>query len=275
MITTELMGGLGNQMFQIFNLISYCLDNNNLFVLEKKPILYGPIRNYNVYWDNIFKGIDKHCKSDIKFNFPIWKENGFEYKKIPSFDVSKKVKLYGYFQSYKYFDHNINEIKKILNLDQLKENITKKKELDYSNTISIHFRVGDYAKLQHVHPLMKPDYYIKSLNKIIEKTQQKEWTVLVFCEKEDLAYVNLKLEEIKSQHGDLTFLICDHNSQDWEQMLEMSLCKHNIIANSTFSWWSGYLNSNKDKVVCIPEKWFGEKSSHNTEDLYLLGWEKI
>ena len=59
MITTELMGGLGNQLFKVYNLISYCLDNNNIFVLEKHPILYGPIRNYNVYWDNIFKNIKK------------------------------------------------------------------------------------------------------------------------------------------------------------------------------------------------------------------------
>lgn len=274
MITTELMGGLGNQLFQVCNLISYCLDNNNIFVLEKHPILYGPIRNYNVYWNNIFKNISSNCKQTV-FKFPIYKEPEFSYNKIPFIPLSQNVKFHGYFQSYKYFDHNFKKINDLLNINKLKEQIISKNKFDYENTISLHFRIGDYTKLQDFHPLMTPEYYINSINNIIKKTKKEDWKVLVFCEKDDINIVNSRLSVIKKKYNKIEFIICNHNLKDWEQMLEMSLCKHNIIANSSFSWWGAYLNNNKDKIVCIPKKWFGNKAKHNTKDLYLNNWFKI
>jgi hypothetical protein len=61
--------------------------------------------------------------------------------------------------------------------------------------------------------------------------------------------------------------------EDWEQMVMMSCCKHNIIANSTFSWWAAYFNQNSDKIVCYPEKWFGTKNAHlDTSDLFPDDW---
>tara|TARA_B110000208_G_scaffold189178_1_gene250209 strand:- start:6459 stop:7286 length:828 start_codon:yes stop_codon:yes gene_type:complete len=272
MITTELMGGLGNQLFQVYNLISYCLDNNNIFVLEKHTMLYGPIRNCNVYWNNIFKNISSNCKETL-FKFPIYKEPSFSYNKIPYILPTQNVKFHGYFQSYKYFDHNLDKINDILKLDILKQEISSKNKLDYENIISLHFRIGDYAKLQHYHPLMTPEYYINSINYIIEKTTKEDWKILVFCEKDDIDIVNSKLSIIKERYEKIEFVICNHNLQDWEQMLQMSLCKHNIIANSSFSWWGAYLNNNKDKIVCAPKKWFGDNVKHNTSDLYLKEWE--
>ena len=99
MITTQLMGGLGNQLFQIYNLISYCIDNDCQFILEKHEMLRGPIRNYNVYWDNIFKNIESNlvlCKKYI-IRFPIYKEPTFAYTKIPKIAQDLNVKFHGYF----------------------------------------------------------------------------------------------------------------------------------------------------------------------------------
>ena len=63
---------------------------------------------------------------------------------------------------------------------------------------------------------------------------------------------------------------------DWEEMLAMSLCNHNIIANSTFSWWGAYFNSNEDKIVCYPSVWFGpELKNNNTVDLFPEEWKCI
>ena len=63
---------------------------------------------------------------------------------------------------------------------------------------------------------------------------------------------------------------------DWEQLLYMSLCNHNIIANSSFSWWAAYLNENPDKVVCYPTLWFGDAlSSYDVSDLLPTEWIKI
>jgi hypothetical protein len=63
--------------------------------------------------------------------------------------------------------------------------------------------------------------------------------------------------------------------EDWEQMLLMSLCNHNIIANSTFSWWGAYLNDNPGKIVCYPEHWFMPEVKKDVTDLFEEDWIKI
>ena len=63
--------------------------------------------------------------------------------------------------------------------------------------------------------------------------------------------------------------------EDWQQLLLMSACSHNIIANSSFSWWGAYLNTNPTKIVCYPEIWFGSKATHDTKDLFPESWTKI
>ena len=63
--------------------------------------------------------------------------------------------------------------------------------------------------------------------------------------------------------------------EDWEQLLLMSLCQYNIIANSTFSWWAAYLNDNPDKIVCYPEEWFKTTTGHDTSDLFPEDWAKV
>ena len=71
----------------------------------------------------------------------------------------------------------------------------------------------------------------------------------------------------------MEILICDYNIEDYEQMLLMSLCQHNIIANSSFSWWGGYFNNNLEKNVCYPSVWNG--STNETQDLFPENWNKI
>lgn len=55
----------------------------------------------------------------------------------------------------------------------------------------------------------------------------------------------------------------------------MSLCNHNIIANSTFSWWGAYFNINPEKIVCYPNVWFGSECNNSTQDLFPKNWVKI
>ena len=74
----------------------------------------------------------------------------------------------------------------------------------------------------------------------------------------------------------MKFIKADDKAVDWQQLLLMSCCQHNIIANSTFSWWGAYFNENKNKIVCYPDVWFGSKLAHNdTKDLFLDSWDKI
>ena len=103
---------------------------------------------------------------------------------------------------------------------------------------------------------------------------------------ETVDYFHESLEEvlktIESLRGlqnllqtDYTFERGDNTLADWEQMLYMSLCSHNIIANSSFSWWGAGFNSNKEKIVCYPSVWFGPTIGHNTSDLCPSVWNKI
>jgi hypothetical protein len=178
--------------------------------------------------------------------------------------------LTGYFQSYRYFDEHFQTISRFIKLDDKKNELKKKFSFDYENMISMHFRLGDYKYVQHYHPILKPDYYRNVLKEI---SCDEKSIVLYFCE----AYDNIKVGEIvkklSSEFPDIRFLKAHDALDDWEQMLLMSLCKTNIIANSTFSWWSAYFNSHPDKRVYYPSNWFGPSlAMHDTRDLCPKDW---
>ena len=98
---------------------------------------------------------------------------------------------------------------------------------------------------------------------------------MYFCEKIDNEEVNAHILKLKEKFPFLYFIKIDDDLPDWKQMLLMSCCRHNIIANSTFSWWGGYFNQNVDKIVCYPALWFGSKISHNTCDLFPDSWKRV
>ena len=86
----------------------------------------------------------------------------------------------------------------------------------------------------------------------------------------------IRINNIKEKIKHLTFIKIPNELEDWEQMLLMSCCQHNIIANSSFSWWSAYLNNNKEKFVCYPSLWFGPaKNKIDLKDLHPEEWVKI
>jgi hypothetical protein len=98
---------------------------------------------------------------------------------------------------------------------------------------------------------------------------------LYFCEEEDVEDVNETITKLKSDFPTLNFIRASNDLSDWEQMILMSSCLDNIIANSSFSWWAAYLNMNPYKIVCYPATWFGEVAGHDTRDLCPMDWNKI
>jgi hypothetical protein len=147
--------------------------------------------------------------------------------------------------------------------------------LDLNNCISIHFRIGDYKKIENVHPIMTKDYYYKSLKYIKSKYSDINFTFVFFCEDSDLDDVMDIIMYLKKEFSDFIFIRGENSLADWEQMLFMSCCHHNIIANSSFSWWGAYFNDWQDKIVCYPSVWFGPCVNHNTKDLCPDEWNKI
>ena len=146
MLTVELMGGLGNQLFQIFTLIAYSKKNSNPYLIEKKSSLPGQYVTRNVYWNNLLEKLAHRLIQD-PLQYPLIREKDFHYEELPKISSNDKFKLYGYFQSYKYFQEYKDTILNELEFDKKREALLQNTKLETSNMISLHFRVGDYAKL--------------------------------------------------------------------------------------------------------------------------------
>jgi len=276
MITSQIMGGLGNQLFQIFNLISYSLTNNVAFHFEPQ---HQVKKERPFYWDNFLKSLKTFIKPMKTDN--IYKEPHFHYTKVPLYsEIQKPFKFVGYFQSYKYFHENEEYIFKMIQLESQKE-ATKLKYYNlfaFENIISLHFRIGDYKNLQQHHPVASINYYINALKYTIDKTNKTDWTILYFYEKQDKNEVSQNISKIKEIFPNLSFRPIDTDIPDYEQLLLMSLCKHNIIANSSFSWWGAYFNTNQHKIVCYPnpDKWFGPaQGKKKMDDMFPDTWVNI
>ena len=288
------MGGLGNQLFQIYTTMALSIEMKTSFNFPRNKLETD--KRSDTYWDSFLKELNKNTSViDIKkLKYPVYKEKEFKYNKIQiSPDIIKKhgdIMLYGYFQSYKYFDKEYKNISRYIGLDESRLEVRSKyyKKYEKSNVISLHFRMGDYKALQNCHPILGDEYYINSIKFILNKMRSNtKWTILYFCEEEDIDEINNKVDKIKSQcveylHGQGQGQELDFERggepkmEDWRQLLLMSCCQHNIIANSSFSWWAAYFNTNHDKVVCYPENWFGPQlSQHDTSNMCPKSWNKI
>ena len=302
MLSCVIMGGLGNQLFQIYTTMALSMEMKTNFNFPKNKMETD--KRNDTYWDSFLKELDKSTTSiDIKkIQYPIYKEKEFKYNKIQIlpelFRKNGSVMLYGYFQSYKYFDKEYKSISRYIGVyeSRLEVENTYYKKYKNMNIISVHFRMGDYKALQNCHPILEDDYYINSIKFILHKMRNnKKWKVLYFCEEEDAVEVENKVKKInavckeyleeqkrennreKKYDQEIEFERGgEPRMKDWQQLLLMSCCQHNIIANSSFSWWAAYFNDNNDKVVCYPETWFGPQlSQHDTSDLCPKSWNKI
>jgi hypothetical protein len=213
----------------------------------------------------------------------IVKQEGFHYQEL-NFDERKNdhACIRGYFQSFKFFQENYDYIYNLLEIKKQSELVAQKVGIvDRGSTASIHFRIGDYKGIQHIHPIMTYEYYKNCLNLITKKDETVKY-VLYFCEEEDTTQVFNIVKKLQYDFPMISFTRADSLLEDWEQMLLMSCCAHNVIANSSFSWWGAYFNPSPDKIVCYPSRWFGPQLSnpntsdfHDTSDLCPEAWYKI
>jgi hypothetical protein len=188
-----------------------------------------------------------------------------QYQEIP--DTSNSLVLNGYFQSYKYFQDKFSEICDIIKLNDLQQTIFNEYGQEYlkdkSTTVSLHFRRGDYGKEIRV-PL---EYYID----VLENFKDKSYTILCFYEQQNEVEIQQYIHLLSLKFPMLYFKPVSHSIPDWKQLLLMSLCKYNIIANSSFSWWGAYLNQDPEKVVYYPY----HKSGNDISDMYPQSWIRM
>ena len=291
MITCSLMGGLGNQLFQIFATISYAIKANNEYKFLNVETLGGNGSTLRyTFWKTFLKNLEPMLTESFPA-LPLVRQESFEYKELPiSLLKNRNVCIHGYFQSYKFFEQHFTLIYDLLDVETRKKEVLKKLIVNDTfkeslpTCISIHFRLGDYKKVSHFHPIMPASYYIKSLKYILENDSDSK-KVIYFCEEEDIKTVEETIRQCKKEFPQLIFIRAPNVLEDWEQMLLMSECKHHIIANSSFSWWGAYFgfknynkkNENKknEKIICYPSLWFAATAKENTKDMYPPEWTKI
>lgn len=284
-VSVYLMGGLGNQLFQIFASLAFCLENNyDLIMPYSETLKTGHVRS--TYWDNFLKelkcftNLNEPITNEKLFSFPMFREQDFRYTPFPTLEYvnSHYMILFGYFQSYRYFVSKEKEIFDLIKLQEQQEMIKNRYMKDTTNVISMHFRIGDYKNIQNCHPLMPILYYECALKELVScykaNTSVK---ILYFCEEQDKEDVNNLIEELKIKKigENITYERATNEASDWEQMLLMSVCENNIIANSSFSWFGAYFNQNEKKKVCYPSVWFGPDMKKDVTDLFPKEWIKI
>lgn len=258
-VTCQLMGGLGNQLFQIFTVINYAFKyNHNFTFTSAKSLNIG--RTRETYWDNFLHALKPHTSSINIKNY--YREPYFKYKEIP--EIRNDICLLGYFQSYKYFKEHFQDICCYLEIEV--------KPVSEDKDISIHFRIDDYTRSNGIHPILPLEYYIRALETIIQK-DNKAKNVTVFYQPCDRDIVNSNITTLKKKFPTLIFTMVNEKLCDWEQLLDMSQHRHKVIANSTFSWWAAYLN--QVGITCYPAVWFGGQLSEQNIDLCPDDWIKI
>ena len=276
MITCNLKGGLGNQLFQIFAIIAYSLKHGQPFKFVYTDLVPSCTPRHS-YWESFLKSLKPFTiQSYPSVNTQTLNYNDMPYRELHA-SSSEHTIFDGYFQSYKYFEERQDDIFRLIQLEKQKaECLTRYGAIGLTNTISMHFRMGDYKHLGHFHPIMGFNYYKNALTHILSSCQVQKWNVLCFCEAEDNNEVQNIIKCLAEVFPLLTFEKASDKMADWEQMLLMSGCTHHIIANSSFSWFGAYFNSNKDKIVCYPNTWFcGSGANICVDDLFPPSWQKI
>jgi hypothetical protein len=293
MIIARLNGGLGNQMFQYANGKAKALELNTNLLLDITEFEAYPLHQ-GFELSKIFSGQFEIASSDqilqlkgvtyqgnllkiaSKFSKLMMKKSFIQEPHFQYWDGIKAVTdnsyLSGYWQSEKYLQEFQSEIITDFSFSTLLMGLNKaiasEIQRDDQTSISLHIRRGDYVsdpKAMAYHGLCSLDYYLKAidyLNREVDKTH-------FFIFSDDPQWVQKNLH-IKHPH---TFVAHNSGEQSYQDMRLMSLCRHNIIANSSFSWWGAWLNLSKDKIVIAPKRWFAKPI--NSKDLIPSSWVRL
>lgn len=287
MIIVRVTGGLGNQMFQ-YAMYKSLEKKGKLVKLDSKSF-YETKKEHNGYeLERIFdikpnkptkEDLEKFDENNISTLFKI-KRKLFGDKKfvydtkeyVFNKDVYKLKNSYlnGYWQSIKYFEGIENDIKKDFRFkNQLdNKNLEILNEIENSNSISIHIRRGDYMSPENYDMygcIATPTYYKKAIKVIEEKVENP--TFFVFSNDMDWVKKNIQI------NSRVFYIDINSGNGSYKDMQLMSNCKHNIIANSSFSWWGAWLNENKNKIVIAPKKWINREDVDSDKiELFCEGW---
>ena len=295
MIIISLIGGLGNQMFQYAAGRSLAIYHNNELKLDisaynKSKKTMTPrnycLSHYNIYEnfvskDELYLSKKPHSYGKnflLTLSGLINRKSPRNYKIEPFFNyysdfflLPDDIYLIGFWQSEKYFKNIEAVIRREFTLKYPPDplHIQMSQKILQTNAISIHVRRGDYITNSHAnkyHGICSSEYYTRAIDYIYEKCSDPHF----FIFSDDPQWIRQNMD-IQYPH---TFMGKSENSKDYEDMWLMSLCKHHIIANSSFSWWSAWLCNNVSKIVIAPKRWVTDPNI-DTRDVLPKEWVLI
>lgn len=271
-------GGLGNQMFGYAFMVRLSKDYDARlfhpygnrsrryghagFQLEEVFNLRPSDRNRDVrvaafkfFW-HVIRLFSKRRRLDllkiVGMNEVKTKDNFVFYPEV--FLSRQNNELFiGTWQSWRYFEGAEEEVRKAFTFqEELLNEYTRRMKLDIEscNSVSLHVRRDDYLLpnyLQGFGGICTVSYYQNAIAYLRQHTTCPK--IFVFSDDIDWCRKNLDLK-------DATFVEGNHDGESWQDMYLMSRCCHNIIANSTFSWWGAWLNTHPDKIVVAPDRWW-------------------
>lgn len=289
MILSHILGGLGNQMFQYAAGRSLSLTRDEPLRLDVSDFAsYGLHQNFELA--RVFSGpVSLAVPGDVRTVLG-WQSSrhirrivarpALRFLRSPQLvvephfyywpdicNVQLPCYLVGYWQSERYFAAQTNTIRADFTFRQplAGRNLELAQEIETINAVSLHIRRGDFVsnpKTMAIHGVCPLAYYESAVRYIAERVDAPHF--FVFSDDMDWVRANLNMDH------PCRYVNHNRGSESYNDMRLMSLCRHYIIANSSFSWWGAWLNPNPEKIVVAPKKWFTKES--NLEDLFPQGW---
>jgi hypothetical protein len=295
MIIIRITSGLGNQLFQYAMARAFTLRNNALlkldisFYKDNYHRIYG-LNRFNIheeiatyeeinslktnnissgYFSKLIKRInskrinlinDTYIKEKSYCNFD---SDIFKYHDNKYFD--------GYWANEKYFIDFESQIRKEFTLKRSSNSdySTWFEFIENSNSVSVHIRRGDYLS-NDLFCALPFSYYEKAVNYLFEHISNPVFYIF----SDDISWVKTNMKFAPN----VFYVTVKNPPIDYVELILMSRCKHQIIANSTFSWWGAWLNENTQKIVIAPKKWYSNKSAqkqYSKGSLIPSSWIKI
>lgn len=288
-VVVRLLGGLGNQMFQYATARALALRHGAEVVLDVSGFESYTLRRYELDALSIearlatadelvaIGGAEPSSRlarllAPLKGrpSIQVLREAHFHYDPVLA-GARPPIALHGYWQSERYFQDAGDQLAKEFTpreaLDPL--NAATAGQIRATNAVSLHVRRGDYvsdARTNQYHGTCSPQYYAAAVDYILARSADAH----LFVFSDDPAWTRDNM----TFPAPTTYVAANPADQGYRDMQLMAMCRHHIIANSSFSWWGAWLNRAADKIVVAPSRWFAS-GANDTRDLVPAKWVRI
>ena len=271
MVIVRLMGGLGNQMFQYAAARATSLRTGaslklDLSWFDDEGSRVTPRREYELEPFELPTELATEAEIARSLRRRILRRRPrilvdptlrFDPRVLDAEDV----RLIGYWQSERYFADHADTIRTDFALPAA--DVALEEQLASVESVSVHVRRGDYASDQVASSelgVLPLEYYETAVERVEQLLPQAEF--FVFSNDPGWCADNLRID---APH---TFMALGRSHDD---LRLMSVCRHHILANSSFGWWGAWLREERDTIVVAPERWF-RGSRFDTRDLIPDRW---